>query len=203
MNKKIITLGVGVFIGMSIVGCDSKDIEENKTKEHSGENVSYQEMIINDARDGVLELFELYDGCIEAIYKEKDIDGEYKDDIRDSQKELRQLMRKLENEVNMNDIKDYYSDDKNTYDKLRNKYNQTNRGYKYAEIVTDITKDDAVTDDEAFEWICARELVVSDKPLEDDMMDSYDYSEILEEYGYSLIDIQDKFDSKYDVVDYK
>lgn len=203
MNKKIITLSVGIFIGMSIIGCSSNDIKENETKKHSRENISYQEMIINDTRNGILELFELNDKYIEAIYEGKDVDGEYKDDIRNSQKELRQLMRKLENEVNMNDIKDYYLDNKNTYDKLRNKYNQTNRGYKYTKIVTDITKDDVITDEEAFEWICARELVVSDKPLEGDTRDSDDYSEILEEYGYSLIDMQDKFDSKYDVVDYK
>ncbi|SFJ61069.1 hypothetical protein SAMN02910355_3338 [Terrisporobacter glycolicus] len=194
MYKKLITLSVCVLITLSMVACN-----KDKMSSEEIEGINNNETIINDMYNEVQNYIILNDECIETEYKNNHYD---RDDIRTCEKSIRILNRDLE-KIDMNEMKEYYTNENNInkYNELKNKYNQINRTLKYTDIITDMFKDGVIDDNEAFNWICMREICNSDKPFSKEMKDNDEYKSIEEKYGFSLIDKQNEFDKKYEVKD--
>ena len=193
MNKKIITLGAGVLITLSMVGCN------NKLSSEDIESIRNQETVINENYNKAQDEIKIIDGYIELKYENKSIDS---DEFRNCQKSIREIGRDLEN-INMDEMKEYHTSESNIekYNNLKNKYNQINRSVKYVKGVSNMLKDDIITDDEAMDWICMKEICNSESPLSDEIKDNDEYKHIVEEYGFSLLDKQNDFDEKYGVED--
>ena len=193
MNKKIMILGAIASV-LVMVGCS----KENKI---SDEDITYQESVVNNIYNDVQDYIETVDNRIECEYKNENefID---RDKFRNRQKSMRQTSRDLEN-INMSEMKEYYTDENNInkYNELKNKYNQISRSVKYVEGAMGMFKDGVITDDEAMDWICMKEICNSESPLSDEIKDSDEYEYIVEEYGFSLLDKQNEFDEKYGVED--
>lgn len=178
-----------------IVGCGNED----KISDEEIENIKYQETVINDLYNKVQGKIAIIDGYIESKYENKSIDS---DEFRNCQESMREISRDLEN-INMDEMKKYYTDENNInkYNELKNKYSQINRSVKYVEGISNMLKDDIITDDEAMDWICMKEICNSESPLSDEIKDNNEYEYIVEEYGFSLLDKQNEFDEKYGVED--
>lgn len=194
MSKKMIFLG-SIALFSIMVGCS----KENKMDYEEIEDVTYQESVVNDIYNDVQDNIETIDGYIECKYENKNVDS---DDFRECQKEMRKIVYDIE-DININEIKEYYTNknDLNKYNSIKNKYNQISRSVRYVEGISDMLKDDNITDDEAMDWICMKEICNSESPLSDEIKDSYEYEHIVEEYGFSLLDKQNEFDKKYGVED--
>lgn len=193
MNKKIMILGAIASV-LVMVGCS----KENKI---SDEDITYQESVVNNIYNDVQDYIETVDSRIECEYKnEKEFID--RDKFRNRQKSMRQTSRDLE-KIDMSEMKEYYTNENNInkYNELKNKYNQINRSVKYVEGAMGIFKDGVITDDEAMDWICMKEICNSESPLSDEIKDSDEYEHIVEEYGFSLLDKQNEFDEKYGVED--
>lgn len=195
MKKIIIILGIAILMTLIIVGCGNED----KISDEEIENIKYQETVINDLYNKVQGKIAIIDGYIESKYENKSIDS---DEFRNCQESMREISRDLEN-INMDEMKKYYTDENNInkYNELKNKYSQINRSVKYVEGISNMLKDDIITDDEAMDWICMKEICNSESPLSDEIKDNNEYEYIVEEYGFSLLDKQNEFDEKYGVED--
>lgn len=194
MSKKTIILGSIALVSI-MVGCS----KESKMDYEEIEDITYQESVINDIYNDVQDNIETIDGYIECKYENKNVDS---DDFRECQKEMRKIVYDIE-DININEIKEYYTNknDLNKYNSIKNKYNQISRSVRYVEGISDMLKDDNITDDEAMDWICMKEICNSESPLSDEIKDSDEYEHIVEEYGFSLLDKQNEFDKKYGVED--
>ena len=192
MSKKTIILGSIALVSI-MVGCS----KESKMDYEEIEDITYQESVVNDIYNDVQDNIETIDSYIECKYENKNVDS---DDFRECQKEMRKIVYDIEN---INEIKEYYTNknDLNKYNSIKNKYNQISRSVRYVEGISDMLKDDNITDDEAMDWICMKEICNSESPLSDEIKDSYEYEHIVEEYGFSLLDKQNEFDKKYGVED--
>lgn len=194
MSKKTIILGSIALVSI-MVGCS----KESKMDYEEIEDITYQESVVNDIYNDVQDNIETIDSYIECKYENKNVDS---DDFRECQKEMRKIVYDIE-DININEIKEYYTNknDLNKYNSIKNKYNQISRSVRYVEGISDMLKDDNITDDEAMDWICMKEICNSESPLSDEIKDSYEYEHIVEEYGFSLLDKQNEFDKKYGVED--
>lgn len=197
MRKISIILGILVLMTLIVVGCGNED----KISDEEMRDIEYQELVIDKLHEDIKNCMMTMDKCIQSYFEDEHI-GELKDDYREAQKTLRVNKREI-GKVNISILREYYAkiDDMNKYREIRNKYNQTNRFIKYSAYTRDIIKDDKVTEDEVFNWICMREICDSEVPFSDEMKDNDEYESIVEEYGYSLIDKQNEFDKKYEVKD--
>lgn len=186
---------MNILVVTILVGCGNED----KIRDEEIENIKYQETVIDDLYNKVQDKIAIIDGYIESKYENESIDS---DEFRNCQKSMRQISRDLEN-INMDEMKEYYTDENNInkYNELKNKYNQISRSVKYVEGISDMLKDDDITDDEVMDWICMKEICNSESPLSDEIKDSDEYEHIVEEYGFSLLDKQNEFDNKYEVKD--
>lgn len=194
MSKKTIILGSIALVSI-MVGCS----KESKMYYEEIEDITYQESVVNDIYNDVQDNIETIDSYIECKYENKNVDS---DDFRECQKEMRKIVYDIE-DININEIKEYYTNknDLNKYNSIKNKYNQISRSVRYVEGISDMLKDDNITDDEAMDWICMKEICNSESPLSDEIKDSCEYEHIVEEYGFSLLDKQNEFDKKYGVED--
>lgn len=194
MKKLLSIVTLNILVVTILVGCGNED-------KISDEDITYQESVVNNIYNDVQDYIETVDKRIECEYKNENefID---RDKFRNLQKSMRQTSRDLE-KIDMSEMKEYYTNENNInkYNELKNKYNQINRSVKYVEGAMGMFKDDVITDDEAMDWICMKEICNSESPLSDEIKDSDEYKYIVEEYGFSLLDKQNEFDDKYGVED--
>lgn len=194
MKKLLSIVTLNILVVTILVGCGNED-------KISDEDITYQESVVNNIYNDVQDYIETVDKRIECEYKNENefID---RDKFRNRQKSMRQTSRDLE-KIDMSEMKEYYTNENNInkYNELKNKYNQINRSVKYVEGAMGMFKDDVITDDEAMDWICMKEICNSESPLSDEIKDSDEYKYIVEEYGFSLLDKQNEFDDKYGVED--
>lgn len=167
MNKKIITLGVGVFIGMSIVGCGRMSDEEmNKYCDYESdiESMNMDSNQIKKRVDEYIENFDIPDIQYTLRINSDDL-ARYKDELKESNDKL--------NSMEIGEFKKFYEnapeyrgtskkEEQGNYENTKKKILNIKRKFAcYSEIIPYIL-DDKITENERKEIKQLQELSLYD-----------------------------------------